>query len=94
MNHIRRFATLLAGLAGAVLAFAAAAPPALATMPPPDPGRPAVAPAPAIHTVVAGGMPGWKITRIAAGAALFAAVLAVLADRALSALRHLAGPSV
>jgi hypothetical protein len=44
MNHIRRFATLLAVPAGAVLAFAAAAPPALATMPPPDPGGPAVVP--------------------------------------------------
>jgi hypothetical protein len=50
MNHIRRFATLLAVLAGAVLAFAAAAPPALATMTPPDPGGLAVVPPLGVHT--------------------------------------------
>jgi hypothetical protein len=35
-------------------------------------------PAPVIHTVVVGGMPGWQIALIAAAAA----VVAVLADRA------------
>jgi hypothetical protein len=35
-----------------------------------------------VHTVVAGGMPGWQIALIAAGAALFAASAAVLAYRA------------
>ena len=39
------------------------------------------------RTVVAGGMPGWQIALIAAGAALLAAALAVLADRALAAHR-------
>jgi hypothetical protein len=34
------------------------------------------------HTVVLGGMPGWQIALIAAGTALLAAALAVLADRA------------
>ena len=34
------------------------------------------------RTVVLGGMPGWQIALIAAGAALLAAALAVLADRA------------
>jgi len=38
--------------------------------------------------VAAGGMPGWEITLIAAGAALVAAVLAVLADRARPARRR------
>jgi hypothetical protein len=35
-------------------------------------------------------MPGWQIALIAVGAALLAAALAVLADRALVARRHLA----
>jgi hypothetical protein len=35
-----------------------------------------------VHTVVAGGMPGWQIILIAAGAALAAAAVAVLLDRA------------
>jgi hypothetical protein len=35
-----------------------------------------------IHTVVIGGMPGWQITLIAAGAALTAATVALLLDRA------------
>ena len=34
------------------------------------------------RTVVVGGMPGWQIALIAAGAALLAAAVAVLADRA------------
>ena len=38
-------------------------------------------------TVVVGGMPGWQITLIAVVAALFAATVAVLADRARSARR-------
>ncbi len=43
-------------------------------------------PAPS-HAAVALGMPGWQITVIAVGAAIAAAVVAVLADRAWSA-RH------
>ena len=39
------------------------------------------------RTVVVGGMPGWQIALIAAGAALLAATLAVLADRARAAHR-------
>jgi len=34
-----------------------------------------------VHTVMVGGMPGWQIALIAAGAALLAATVAVLADR-------------
>ena len=34
-----------------------------------------------VRTVVIGGMPGWQIALIALGAALFAAAVAVLADR-------------
>lgn len=72
MNRIRRFVIMLAGLAGAVLAFSAAATPAFATLVPPPVQ---------VHTIVTGGMPGWQITLIAAGAALLATVLAVTADR-------------
>ena len=39
------------------------------------------------HTVVVGGMPGWQIFLIALGAALFAATMAVLADRARNSRR-------
>jgi hypothetical protein len=40
------------------------------------------------HTVVTGGMPGWQVALIAAGAALLAAVLALIADRAWAARRR------
>jgi hypothetical protein len=40
------------------------------------------------RTVVTGGMPGWQTALIAAGAALLAAGLAVIADRAWAARRH------
>jgi hypothetical protein len=40
-----------------------------------------------VHTVVAGGMSGWQIALIAAAAALIAATVAVLADRARTARR-------
>ena len=40
-----------------------------------------------VHTVVVGGMPGWQIALIAVVAALLAATVAVLADRARSARR-------
>jgi hypothetical protein len=81
MNHIRRLTGVLAGLAGILVAFGAAAPSALAVHVPP-PGGSGGAPPPAPVTVVAGGMPGWQITLIAIGAALLAATLAVLLDRA------------
>jgi hypothetical protein len=89
MNPIRRVAEVLAGLAGALLAFAVAAPAAFASGPRPVPPgwnkHPAL---PAhFHTVVVGGMPGWQITLIAIGAALLAATVAVLADRARASRR-------
>jgi hypothetical protein len=91
MNHIRRWVAVLATLAGALLAFAAATPAALATVDPPGPAAPGVVTRPVvIHT---GGMPGWQVALIAAGAALVAAVLAVLADRAWTARRHIAAPN-
>jgi hypothetical protein len=86
IRHIRRLAGILAAGAGALLALAAASPAlaATASLPhygPPASGAPA-APAVVTRTVVVGGMPGWQITLIAAGTALLAAALAVLADRA------------
>jgi hypothetical protein len=102
IRQIRRIAGVLAG-ACALLAFAAASPAMAARIPVPDPGAgvpepypganlpPAPVP-PQIHavtrTVLAGGMPGWQITLIAVGAALLAAVVAVLADRARAGRRH------
>ena len=41
-----------------------------------------------VHTIVAGGTPGWQIALIAIGAAIFAAALAVAADRILAARRR------
>jgi len=92
IRHVRRLAAALAGLAGALLAFAAAAPAAFADprplpisplrdkQPPLPPGH---AQQPVhVHTVVIGGMPGWQIALIALGAARLAAAVAVLADRA------------
>jgi hypothetical protein len=89
MNRIQRCLGVLAALSGgALLALAAAAPAALATLPPPVPGG-----TPATHTIVTGGMSGLQITLIAAAAALLAAVLAVLLDRARATRRHMTAPS-
>jgi hypothetical protein len=87
IRHIRRYAAVLAALAAALLGFGAA--PAFA-LPPPPHGPPAGAPTPPlqVHTVVVGGMAGWQIALIAIGAALFAATVAVLLDRARGTRRH------
>ena len=89
IKYVRRFAAALAGLAGALLALTAAAPVALARPEPPlPPGWNKHPPLPPrrvhlpIHTVVIGGMPGWQIALIAAAAAVAAATVAVLLDRA------------
>jgi hypothetical protein len=91
IRHIRRLAGVLASLTVAVLALGAT--PAFAMVVPP-PGAsvtggrvPASSVSPATtvtRTVLVGGMPGWQIALIAVGAALIAAVVAVLADRAWS----------
>ena len=93
MTRIRRCLTALAGLGCTLLLGAATAPAALATPAPPDPNPPWVVPPPAVHTVVTGGMPGWQIALIAVGAALAAAVTAVLWDRARAARRHATRPA-
>jgi hypothetical protein len=109
IHHLRRLAAALAGLAGALLAFAAAAPAALASGPGPlppirekhpplppghiyQPVHQAPVPVP-VHTVVAGGMPGWQIALIALAAALVAATAAVLVDRAWAARRKPVTPA-
>jgi hypothetical protein len=82
MNRIQRWLAVMAGLCGTLIALATAAPAALATPAPPDPGPPGVVPPHVLRTVVVvGGMPGWQIALIAAGAALLTAVVAVLLDR-------------
>ena len=87
LKRIRRFAAVLAGLAGALVAFGAT--PALAMREPPPGSGSGVSTSPVgttapveVHTVVVGGMPGWQITLIAIVAALLAATVAVLLDRA------------
>jgi hypothetical protein len=94
MNRIRRTLAALATATGALLVSIATSPAAFAVRVPP-PGGPFGHPvkhaptAPAhIHTVVIGGMPSWQITLIAVGAALLAAALAVLLDRAWAARRR------
>jgi hypothetical protein len=83
MNRIRRGLGALAVLGGALFALGVTAPAALAMFDP-TPGN---VPAPVVHTIVVGGMPGWQIVLIAAAAA----VVAVLADRAWAGRRTRAG---
>jgi hypothetical protein len=90
---IRRLAAVLAGLGGAALASIIVAPAAFAVREPPPGGgggAPASPAPPDTVAVVAGGMPGWQIALIAVGAALLAAVLAVLLHRVWAARRSLA----
>jgi hypothetical protein len=102
-HTIVRFGVILAGLAGALLAWCAGAvPAALAAAELPlggaahgRPGLPGPVgwnkhpplPAPA-HTLVTGGMPGWQVILIAAGAAMLAAALVMIAYRARAARRR------
>jgi hypothetical protein len=85
MNHIRRYAAILAGLIGTVTVFSAAAPAAFAEPIAPGGGGGPATPGSAVvtvtRTVVAGGMPGWQIALIAVGSALLAAAAAIFADR-------------
>jgi hypothetical protein len=92
MNRIqrtRRVAAALTGLALTWLVLATAAPAAFARVVPAQGGPGEVAPA-ATRTILVGGTPCWQIALIAAAAALFAAGLAVLADRAWTAHRKTA----
>ena len=89
IQHLRRFAAVVAGLAAALVAFAT---PAFASLPPGhgSPAGHAVPPPagpPVVHTIVTGGTPGWAIALIAIAAALLAATLAVLVERTRTAHR-------
>ena len=88
IRRIRRTAGALAGLACACLVLAVAAPAAFAmTVPPFGDSGAVTTPTPPVQvrTVVVGGMAGWQIALIAVGAALVAATIAVLLDRARTA---------
>jgi len=82
---LRRLSAALAAVICAGLASAAIVPAASASIPI-TPGGPAV-PAPAVPVVTAGGMAGWQITLIALGAALVAAIAAIVLDRGRAARR-------
>jgi hypothetical protein len=87
--QLRRLAAVLVAVTCGLLASAAIVPAAFA-MVVPHPGLPAYAPpVPATlgRVVITGGMAGWQIIVIALGAALVAAIAAVLLDRALAARR-------
>jgi hypothetical protein len=92
IRRIRRIAGILAGLACAWLGLAVAAPAAFAMPLPPGGSGGGVTTTPPppvqVHTVVMGGMTGWQIALIAIGAALLAATVAVLLDRARTARRN------
>jgi hypothetical protein len=83
---LHRIAAALAAVTCTLLASAAIVPAAWAAVtyiPNDSPDQ-----APASGAVIAGGMPGWQITLIAAGAALLTATLAVLLDRARATRRN------
>jgi hypothetical protein len=90
MNRIRHLAYLLGALTGSVLALGST--PAFAIRVPPPGGwddRPIVRQQIAgMHLAASGGTPGWQITLIATAAALLAATLAIIVDRARTARRH------
>ena len=92
IQHIRRLAAAVAGLAAALVAFGAT--PAFAELQPGHGGPdghavpvPSGAAAVQIHTIATGGTPGWLIALIAISAALLAATVAVLVDRARASRR-------
>ena len=103
-HTIRRLAVILTGLMSALLAlFTGGGPAAFASVTGGDPhGRPGLTsprPEPSgwskhpplpthTHALATGGMPGWQIALIVAGAALLAAALAVTAYRMRAARRR------
>jgi hypothetical protein len=83
MNHLRRFLAAAITLTGTMLALATA--PAAFARPLPPPDCCATGANAPVTLITGGGMPGWQITLIAAGAALAGAALAILLDRAWAA---------
>ena len=87
LRRARRLGGLLAGLGALATMLVVTSTAALAmVVPGTDGGGAPQAPPPL--PPAAGGMPGWEITLIAVGAALVAAALAVIADRARPARRR------
>jgi hypothetical protein len=89
----RRLAAALAAVTCALLASAVipAASAAELVRDPPGGAPLAPVPAPAVPFIT-GGMTTWQVTLIAVGAALVAAIAAVLVDRALAARRSASAP--
>ena len=88
--RLGRLATVLAAVISGLLASAAAATAAFANpIPIGDGGAVPIAPvrAATVQVISTGGMAGWQIALIAAGAALAAATAAVFADRKLAGRR-------
>jgi hypothetical protein len=83
--HLRRFVAALAAITCALLASASVVPAASAHDLVRDP--PTGAPPAPTAQAVAGGMAGWQIALIALGAALVAAIAAVIVDRTLATRR-------
>jgi hypothetical protein len=88
--RLGRLATVLAAALAGLLASAAAATAAFANPVPVGDGGPIpLAPAQAtVRVISTGGMAGWQVALIAAGAALAAAAAAVLVDRKLAGHRR------
>jgi len=89
--RLGRLATVLAAVVTGLLASAAAATAAFANpVPIGDGGAVPVVPVPpaTVRLVSTGGMAGWQIALIAAGAALVAAAAAVFLDRKLAGRRR------
>jgi len=89
--RLRRPVAALAVVICSILVSAGLIPAAWAStnmIPLPPGGGPAPAvPAPVVRVLSTGGMAGWQITLIAVGAALVAAAVAILLDRARAARR-------
>jgi hypothetical protein len=88
--RLGRLAAVLAAVISGLLASAVAATAALAnSIPVGDGGAVPIAPvrAATVQVISTGGMAGWQIALIAAGAALAAATAAVFADRKLAGRR-------
>jgi hypothetical protein len=88
IRYWRRIVVIITGLGAGLGMLAGAASAGTAMLPPPESGG-TVAPAGPVAT--AGGMPGWQIALIAVSAALAAAAITVLLDRARLGRRRLAG---
>jgi len=86
LRSVRGLGGLLTGLGALVTTLVVTSTAAMAMLVPPGGDGEVSQPAPL--PAAAGGMPGWEITLIAVSAALVAAVLAVLADRARPARRR------